>query len=335
MSKREYDESDARVRPARSTRRRTKDRPAHEDAIFSLVTAVDRGRTTCITDDGVIVTAMKARELGPKSVVVGDRVGLVGDVSGKTDSLARIVTITERRNSLSRTVDDAAKVERTIVANIDQLVIVVAATNPPPRRGLIDRFLVSAFNEGIAPVILVTKTDLGQIPEFMEEYKTLGVKILTTAIKTESKEADLQRLHEMLTGKISVLVGHSGVGKSTLINTLSPEFRRETGEVNEVTGRGRHTSSSAIAFKLATGGWVIDTPGVRSFGLSHVSRVEIIAAFPDLNEVVTDCQKNCSHDEDECKLNIWQVESSDEVENLERTGRVANLRRILASLDEN
>ena len=106
MSKREYDETDARVRPARSTRRRTKDRPAHDDAVFSLVTAVDRGRTTCITDDGVVVTAMKARELGPKSVVVGDRVGLVGDVSGKTDSLARIVTITERRNSLSRTVDD-------------------------------------------------------------------------------------------------------------------------------------------------------------------------------------------------------------------------------------
>ena len=135
-----YDESDVRIRPARSTRPRSKDRPSHDGAIFALVTTVDRGRTTCITDEAVIVTAMKARELGPKSVVVGDRVKLVGDVSGTEGTLARIVAVEPRRNSLSRTVDDAAQVERTIVANIDQLVIVAAVTNPEPRRGLIARF---------------------------------------------------------------------------------------------------------------------------------------------------------------------------------------------------
>src|SRR5512141_1131019 len=135
---RKFDESDVRIRPSRSTRPRSKDRPSHSDAVDAFVTTVDRGRTTCITDEGVIVTAMKARELGPKSVVVGDRVGIVGDTTGTIGSLARIVTVKERKNSLSRTVDDIAKVERTIVANIDQLVIVVAATNPEPRRGLID-----------------------------------------------------------------------------------------------------------------------------------------------------------------------------------------------------
>jgi ribosome biogenesis GTPase len=167
VSKRVYDESDARIRPARSTRPRTKDRPAHDDAITARVTTVDRGRTTCITEERLIVTAMKSRELGPKSVVVGDIGSVVGDVTGTEGSLARIVAVNPRRNSLSRTVDDAAKIERTIVANIDYLVIVAATTNPEPRRGLIDRFLVCAFHEGISPILLITKTDLSPLPDFI------------------------------------------------------------------------------------------------------------------------------------------------------------------------
>jgi ribosome biogenesis GTPase len=252
MTPREFDESDARIRPGRRTRPRSKDRPSHSDAIQALVTTVDRGRTTCITNDGIIVTAMKAREMGPKSVVVGDLVNLVGDVSGAEGSLARIVSIEARRNSLSRTVDDAAKMERTIVANIDQLVIVVAAANPEPRRGLIDRFLVCAFHENIKPILLVTKTDVAAVPDFLHEYETLGVEIATAAIKSDSREADLANLFQMLNGKTSVLVGHSGVGKSTLINALVPHADRLTGDVNDVTGRGRHTSSSAKALPNAT-----------------------------------------------------------------------------------
>ena len=186
MTPREFDESDASIRPARRTRPRSKDRPSHSDAIQALVTTVDRGRTTCITGDGIIVTAMKAREMGPKSVVVGDLVNIVGDVTGTTGSLARIVSIEPRRNSLSRTVDDAAKMERTIVANIDQLVIVVAAANPEPRRGLIDRFLVCAFHENIKPILLVTKTDVAPVPDFLHEYEILVVEIATAAIKSAS-----------------------------------------------------------------------------------------------------------------------------------------------------
>ncbi len=179
MSPREYDESDARVRPSRSTRPRSKDRPSHSDAISALVTTVDRGRQTCITENGTIVTAMRARELGPKSVVTGDNVSIVGDVTGADGSLARIVAVQDRRNSLSRTVDDAAQVERTIVANIDQLVIVVAAANPEPRRGLIDRFLVSAFTEGIIPKIVVTKTDISEVPTFLAEYADLEAETVS------------------------------------------------------------------------------------------------------------------------------------------------------------
>ncbi len=327
MSPREYDESDARIRPSRTTRRRSKDRPTHSDSVTAFVTTVDRGRTTCVTDSGTVITAMKARELGPKSVVVGDFVEVVGDLSGAEGSLARIVSVNDRSNSLSRTVDDVARVERTIVANIDQLIIVVAATNPEPRRGLIDRFLVSAFHESIAPIILVTKVDLAPIPEFFSEYRALGVEIITTSSKLNSRAEEIAAIKDLLVEKISVLVGHSGVGKSTLINDLVDSAARATGDVNDVTGRGRHTSSSAIALPLVGGGWIIDTPGIRAFGLSHLDKNRIIEAFPDIYQVTQKCMPNCSHHEVSCALNAW-IES-DAAAKDERLMRVTSLQSLL------
>lgn len=321
MSRRRYDEDDVRIRPPRSTRPRSKDRPAHSAAEPAMVTTIDRGRVTCRTENGLDVVAMRARELGRKSVAVGDHVGLVGDTSGAEGSLARLVRIEERRSVLRRSADDDDAVERVLVANAEQLVIVTSTASPEPRFGLIDRCLVAAYDAGIAPLLVITKTDLAPADEIMGMYSSLGMPFLTT-----TKTSELSELRAALAGKVSALVGHSGVGKSTLVNRLVPDAERATGQVNEVTGRGRHTSSSAIALALPDGGWVIDTPGVRSFGLAHVDVDRVVHSFSDLGPIIDDCPRGCTHDEAECALTVWAQASEAQL------ARVDGLRRLLRSM---
>ncbi|WP_344980369.1 ribosome small subunit-dependent GTPase A [Streptosporangium fragile] len=342
MRKREYDEDDVRVRPGKGSRPRTRIRPAHEDAVPGFVIAVDRGRYTCLVEpagergrrrrksqaDGTgtghrTVVAMKARELGRKGIVVGDRVALVGDVSGRPDTLARVVRVEPRTSMLRRSADDTDNtdgIERPVVANADQLVIVTALADPPPRPRMIDRMLVAAFDADIEPMLCLTKSDLAPPDELVALYAPLGVPYVVV-----QKGGDLDELRERVKDRISVLVGHSGVGKSTLVNALVPDANRAVSHVNAVTGRGRHTSTSAVALELPGGGWIIDTPGVRSFGLAHVSVETVLAGFPDLIEGTVHCPKGCTHLSEECALDAWVADDHAD------PARLESLRRLLAS----
>ena len=332
MAGRDYEHYDHERfdRPRRHTRPRTKDRPSYEDAVPATVVTVDRGRFTCLIEDGDedrLLTAMKSRPLGRKGVVVGDRVRLVGDVSGADGSLARIVEVDERRTVLRRTADDDDPVERVIVANADQLVVVSSLTDPEPRPRLIDRALVAAYDAGLEPLLCLTKADLADPETLLATYRPLGVPFVVT-----EHGSHLGELRDRLAGQVSVLVGHSGVGKSTLVNGLVPGADRAIGRVNAVTGRGRHTSTSALMLRLPaedghTPGWIVDTPGIRSFGLAHVDPADLIAAFPDLEALTDTCPRGCTHSaaEPECGLDEAIAEGRTD------RARVDSFRRLLAS----
>jgi ribosome biogenesis GTPase len=319
---RQLDEDDVRSRAnPRGTRPRSKQRPAHEDAETGRVLVVDRGRYGVLVGD-VELTAMRARELGRTSLVVGDQVGVVGDVSGTPDTLARIVRVDERDTVLRRTADDNDPQERVIVANADQLVIVSALADPEPSYGFINRCLVAALAAGIEPLLCLTKSDLAAPDEVIAHYGALDVPAIVTR-----KGAPLDELRGHLVGHESVFVGHSGVGKSTLINALVPTALRATGVVSAI-GKGRHTSSSAVALRLpGNDGWVIDTPGVRSFGLAHVTADDLLWAFPDLEDGAVQCLPGCEHVSAEagCHLDAWVAEGHS------TRARLAAFRQLLVS----
>ncbi|VBA48454.1 Small ribosomal subunit biogenesis GTPase RsgA [Mycobacterium pseudokansasii] len=294
-----------------------------------MVVSVDRGRWGCVLggDPDRRITAMRARELGRTPIVVGDDVDVVGDLSGRPDTLARIVRRGPRRMVLRRTADDTDPTERVVVANADQLLIVVALADPPPRTGLVDRALIAAYAGGLTPILCLTKTDLAPPGPFAEQFADLDLTVVVAG-----RDDPLLAVAGLLDGKITVLLGHSGVGKSTLVNRLVPEADRAVGEVTDV-GKGRHTSTQSLALPLQTGnegsGWVIDTPGIRSFGLAHIRSEDVLLAFADLAAAIHDCPRGCGHmgppADPECALEGLSGPAA---------RRVAAARRLLAVLRE-
>lgn len=290
-----------------------------------MVVTVDRGRWGCVLygDPDRPVTAMRARELGRTPIVVGDQVDVVGDLSGRPDTLARIVRRAERTTVLRRTADDTDPTERVVVANADQLLIVVALSDPPPRTGLVDRALIAAYVGGLRPILCLTKSDLAPAEPFADQFADLDLTVITAG-----RDDPLDLVLPLLAGQLTVLLGHSGVGKSTLVNRLVPQADRATGEVSGV-GKGKHTSTQSVALPLPGGGWVVDTPGIRSFGLAHVEPDDVLAAFSDLADAIGDCPRGCGHlgppADPECALDGLTGPQA---------RRVAAARRLLNALSE-
>ncbi len=331
----DLDETDVRVRPnPKGNKPRTKKRPEYAEAPLGLVLGVDVGRYRVLLDDeDRIVNATMGKELRKTGAVVGDRVALAGDTSETEGALARVVRIEPRTSLLRRSADDSDQVERVIVANATQMVIVVAIANPEPRTRLIDRYLAAAYDAGLKPILVITKTDLANPDDFLANFEGLSIPV----VLNRSDKPALHQLRELLAGQTSVFVGHSGVGKSTLVNSLAPHAMRATGGVNVVTGRGRHTSSSVRAIRLDDsfdGGWIIDTPGVRSFGLGHVKPENLLRSFEDLYQVIETCPRDCSHTSGapDCALDD-AIESGA----LGASGatRVDSLRRLMQSVANN
>lgn len=336
MSRRDIgtDDPRVRVRARRSSRPRTKRRPDYSREPRGRVVSIDRGRYGVSMDAGPMVTAVKAREIPRDAVVIGDFVRLTGDLTGTPHTLGRIVHVDERKNVLLRSLEEAGegRGEKIIVANADLVVIVAAAADPTPRVGMVERTLVAAHIAGIPALLVMTKTDLADPQPFIDRFAQFDLQVVTTEDGVSDVAAHVKN-------KFSVLIGHSGVGKSTLINALIPDADRAVGDVNVATGKGRHTSTSAAALHLPEGGWIVDTPGVRSFGLGHAEPEDVLAVFPDAEYAVSYCLPNCTHEDTEvsCALDAWsdgaEPFSGDEGVPVEaRPDLVERTRSLLASL---
>ena len=216
----------------------------------------------------------RARGISP---AVGDSVTVSGGV---------ITEIGERRNFIIR----------PPLANLDQILFVVSTVSPAPNFLILDKFIAIAEYKGIEPVVVITKTDLGDGSAVREVYDAIGIR---TAEVDYSDEESVQRVRELLSGRISAFTGNSGAGKSTLLNAVDPSLELATGEISRKLGRGRHTTRHAELYKLAGGGYIADTPGFSTFETNRydvIRKEELAGCFREFAEFTDNCRfRDCSH----------------------------------------
>ncbi len=226
-------------------------------------------------------------------VLVGDNVLL----DEHPDGSVTIEEINERRNVLKRRTPGKTRRTRTVAANVDQVIVVGAADRPRWDPQLMDRFLVVAEVNGLSATVVVNKADLTQDAESLgDAYRAAGYEVLVTSVPNA---LGIDRLRRQLTGRVSLLTGATGVGKSSLLNAVQPGLSLRTGEVSRRGGSGRHTTTAAEMYPLNDSGFVVDTPGLRDVGLWGVDPIELGAAFPEFTEWIPSCRfDNCRHVEE-------------------------------------
>lgn len=272
--------------------------PADGDGREGTVTWLGPGACVVRDGDATVECALPAGR-DRLSVAVGDVVAYARHGEG-----ARVTGVRPRRTSLSRPDPHDPGVERVIAANVDVVVVVASVVAPPLRPRLIDRYLVAIARGGAAAVVCVNKVDLLGAPEDggdraaalapLAPYAAMGVPVVPCSSQT-GEGLDALRAH--LAGTLCAFVGHSGVGKSSLVNALLPGADAAVGAMSEAAGKGRHTTTASTLRALPDGTRVVDTPGVRSFGLWAVNAAELGWYFPEFEEPAARCRfRDCTHD---------------------------------------
>ncbi|HUU54150.1 MAG TPA: ribosome small subunit-dependent GTPase A [Armatimonadota bacterium] len=286
--------------------------PALQDGVV----VENRGALFDVMVDGHVVQCLlrgklkKGKQRAATPVAAGDRVKIAMLEPGR----GVIEEVLPRESDFSRMAAGSVPLQQTLVANVDQAVIVFAAAEPRPDLFLLDRFLVQAMAGALEPLVCVNKSDLvdGEpLHARFAVYRQCGFRVLFTSAQSGDGVEDLK---EALADRRSVLCGPSGVGKSSLLNAIAPELKLRVGDMGDVTHKGRHTTSSITLLELPFGGWVADTAGLRQMGFWEVSAEQVAAAFPDLHPYLGKCRySNCSHGSEEgCA--IWVAVVSGEVE---------------------
>jgi ribosome biogenesis GTPase len=243
-------------------------------------------------------SSLRHRVVAVEDVDVVDPVA-IGDTvrfRDQGDGTGMIVEIEPRTNEFTRRAPGKKPRRQVIAANVDQIVAVFAAAQPTPKWGLLDRYLVDAEAAGIASLVCITKMDLagGPLEAEVSVYQGAGYPVVLTSAVTGQGLGDLKGA---LQDRLSVLVGKSGVGKTTLLNALQPGLGLRVAEVSEVTGKGKHTTSGLDSFELGFGGSVVDTPGMREFGLWDLDGADVAELFPEMRPFLGLCRfgHGCSH----------------------------------------